>query len=342
MHELQKASLSPRELTDLSSLRHVTSTGMVLSEALFEWFYDTGFPSNVQLANISGGTDLAACFGISNPLNPVYVGGCQGPALGIKVEVYDSTIENKEGKDVPVQGKPVAHGVPGELVATASFPNQPITFWGQGGFEKYQAAYFHRFSNVWAHGDFIMYHPVTGQILFLGRADGVLNPSGVRFGSAEIYSVIEEGFPEIADSICVGQRRDGIDSDERVILFLKMKEGKKYTETLVERVKEAIGKERSKRHVPKYVFECFDIPVSLSPSFSYSRHERANLTNSSPKDNRQPQESRTPRQADRLGPHHQTLRHAAEPAEPGLLLPVCEGGGCDCQAGGGEEREGQE
>ncbi|KAF2179837.1 acetoacetate-CoA ligase [Zopfia rhizophila CBS 207.26] len=256
LHELQKHSISPREVTDLSSLRSVTSTGMVLSDALFEWFYDTGFPSNVHLMNISGGTDLAACFGIENPLEPVYVGGCQGPSLGTKIEVYDSTIE-----DGP--GKAVEDGEPGELVATASFPNQPVFFWGDSTGQKYQNAYYTHFPHVWTHGDFIQIHPTTKQILFLGRADGVLNPSGNRFGSNDIYSVIETHFPEIADSVCVGQRRPN-DSDESVMLFLKMNEGFQYTDNLVERVKNKIGEERSKRHIPKYVFQTWDIPTTVN------------------------------------------------------------------------------
>jgi acetoacetyl-CoA synthetase len=165
LHELQKLSVAPRDLFDLSSLRAVCSTGMVLSDSLFNWFYDTAFPKSVHLANISGGTDLAGCFGIENPLEPLYVGGCQGPALGIKVEVYDSTIESGPGRPVP-------DGVPGELVATASFPNQPVFFWGDETGKRYQDAYYTRFPGIWTHGDFIQVHPVTKQILFLGRADG--------------------------------------------------------------------------------------------------------------------------------------------------------------------------
>lgn len=254
LHELQKRDIVPKDLFDLSSLRSVCTTGMVLTEAQFEWFYDVGFPSAVQLRNISGGTDLAGCFGIENPLEPVYVGGCQGPVLGTKLEVYDSLIESGPGRAVP-------HGEPGELVATASFPNQPVFFWGDLTGERYQNAYYTRFPNVWTHGDFIQIHPTTGQILFLGRADGVLNPSGVRFGSADIYSVIETHFPEIADSICVGQRRPK-DDDESVMLFLKMNEGHQFTPTLVEKIKKKISEERSRRHVPRYVFQTWDIPVS--------------------------------------------------------------------------------
>lgn len=255
LHELQKRNIVPRDLFNLSSLISVCTTGMVFADSQFEWFYDTAFPASVHLRNISGGTDLAACFGIENPLEPLYVGGCQGPALGLKIEVYDSLIESGPGKAVP-------DGEPGDLVATASFPNQPVFFWGDESGERYQAAYYKRFPHVWTHGDFIQYHPVTGQILFLGRADGVLNPSGVRFGSSDIYSVVEGYFPEVADSICVGQRRPE-DVDESVMLFLKMNEGHAFSEALVKRIKDKIAEERSRRHVPRYVFQTWDIPVSF-------------------------------------------------------------------------------
>ncbi|KAF1954166.1 acetoacetate-CoA ligase [Byssothecium circinans] len=256
LHELQKRSISPRDLFDLSSLQAVITTGMVLTDAQFEWFYDHGFPKNVHLANMSGGTDLAGAFACENPLEPVYVGGCQGPVLGTKMEVYDSVIESGPGKAVP-------HGEAGELVATASFPNQPVFFWGDETGERYQNGYYTRFPHVWTHGDFIQFHPVTGQVLFLGRADGVLNPSGVRFGSSDIYSVIETHFPEIADSVCVGQRRPR-DNDESVVLFLKMKEGENFTETLVQKIKSKIAEERSRRHVPRYVFQTWDIPTTVN------------------------------------------------------------------------------
>ncbi|KAJ4349308.1 hypothetical protein N0V95_004676 [Ascochyta clinopodiicola] len=256
LQELQKRDIVPKNLFDLSALRSVCTTGMVLPDSQFEWFYDVGFPSTVQLRNISGGTDLAGCFGIENPLEPVYTGGCQGPCLGTKLEVFDSTIEDGPGKAVP-------HGEPGELVATASFPNQPVFFWGDESGERYQNAYYKRFPHVWTHGDFIQIHPATGQVLFLGRADGVLNPSGVRFGSAEIYSVIENYFPEISDSICVGQRRPQ-DNDESVMLFLKMNEGYEYRDGLVKRIKDKIAKERSRRHVPRYVFQTWDIPTTVN------------------------------------------------------------------------------
>lgn len=143
LHELQQAKIKPREMVDLSSLRVVTSTGMVLRDALFEWFYDEGFPRRARLNNISGGTDLAASFATSNPLSPVYVGGCAGGSLGIAVGVYDSTIEGGDG----TKGIPVDEGEPGELVATSAFPTMPTMFWGDQDGKKYFDAYFSRFDS---------------------------------------------------------------------------------------------------------------------------------------------------------------------------------------------------
>lgn len=195
-----------------------------------------------------------------NPLTPVYVSGTQGPSLGVKVAIYDSLLPSGPGKEVP-------DGTPGELVAAASFPNIPAFFWGDKTppatpGSKYHAAYFARFDRVWAHGDFCCVHPVTGNIAFLGRADGVLNPSGVRFGSAEIYAVVERHFVDhIADSLCVGQRRPQ-DHDESVMLFLLMKPGQRFDKRLEREIREAIARDLSKRHVPKYIFETPEIPVS--------------------------------------------------------------------------------
>ena len=257
MQTLQMNGISPKQVTDLSHLQSVTSTGMVLSDALFEWFYDAGFPPSAQLCNISGGTDIAGAFGTGNPLLPVYVGGCQCISLGMAVSVFDTTIEGGRG----VKGVPVEDGVPGELVCTEAFPTMPAMLWGKNGSERYFSSYFEKFDNCWTHGDFIMIHPHTKQIIYFGRADGVLNPSGVRFGSADIYSVIDTYFHDaVSDSICVGQRRPQ-DNDESVMLFLLMKPGKALTPQLVNAVKAAIRKEHSPRHVPKYVFETPEIPV---------------------------------------------------------------------------------
>ena len=258
LQTLQEKNIRPRDVTDLRHLQMVTSTGMVLSNALFEWFYDQAFPPSVQLANISGGTDIAAAFGTANPLRPVYVGGCQCIALAMAVKVFDSTIEGGRG----VRGAEVPEGVPGELVCTEAFPTMPVKLWGDKTGERYFSSYFERFDGIWTHGDFIMIHPVTKQVLMMGRADGVLNPSGVRFGSADIYSVIEAHFADtIVDSICVGQRRPQ-DKDESVMLFVLMKPGKSLTPDLVRQIKAAIRKEHSARHVPRYIFETPEIPVS--------------------------------------------------------------------------------
>lgn len=255
LHTLRSNNIIPRQVTDLNHLIMVTSTGMVLSESLFEWFYDFGFSPSVQLCNISGGTDIAAAFGTGNPLLPVYVGGAQCIALAMAVSVFDSTIESGKGAVVP-------EGTPGELVCTEAFPTMPVKFWGDANMKRYRSSYFEKYDECWTHGDFIMIHPQTKHVLFLGRADGVLNPSGVRFGSSDIYSVIESDFSDsIADSICVGQHRPQ-DEDESVMLFLLMKPGKALTQNLVQQVKAAIRKEHSPRHVPKYVFETPAIPVS--------------------------------------------------------------------------------
>jgi acetoacetyl-CoA synthetase len=259
----------PREVANLSALRRVTSTGMVLSEPQFHQFYSEAFPAHVHLSNISGGTDLAACLTMDTPLKPLYPGGCQTAALGMDVQAYSPDILEGE------PGKPVPLGEAGELVCTNAFPTMPVRFWNdEPGPDakitigpKYFGAYFARFQNpsVWAHGDFISIHPTTKQVHLHGRADGVLNPSGVRFGSAEIYNVLDARFPdEIQDSVCVGQRRPE-DEDESVLLFLLMKPGAKFTAELVSRVKSAISQDVGRRCVPKYFFETPEIPVSHQP-----------------------------------------------------------------------------
>lgn len=268
LQTLQQAQLAPRDVVDLSSLRVVTCTGMVLSEALFEWFYDVGFPKIVQLDNISGGTDLAGAFGTGCPILPVYSGGCQCFSLGMDVKVFDSTIEPtdeelREGK--PMKGKEVQKpGEPGDLVCATAFPTMPLYFYGDTSGKKYFASYYGKYDGVWTHGDFIAVHPVTKQVVFLGRADGVLNPSGVRFGSSEIYSVIEKHFTEsISDTICVGQRRPQ-DTDEKVLLFVLMKPGHRFTKTLIRDIKQKIAQETSKRHVPAFIFETKEIPTTVN------------------------------------------------------------------------------
>ncbi|MCJ1314036.1 hypothetical protein MMC25_007716 [Agyrium rufum] len=260
LQTLQTNKVVPKKAADLSSLKLVTSTGMVLPPAMFTYFYsDDGFPSHVHLANISGGTDIAGAFGDANALEPVYEsGGCQGPSLGMDVQAFDPLIS--EGKP----GRSLLLGEEGELVCVRSFPNTPIKFWGDEGNKNYHSAYYSRFKNVWTHGDLISIHPHTKAIILHGRADGVLNPSGVRFGSAEIYSVIDAHFEkDIEDSVCVGQRRPQ-DKDERVLLFVKMRSGKKFTPQLSQKIKTQVATSLSRRHVPAHIFETPEIPTTIN------------------------------------------------------------------------------
>lgn len=260
--EVQRLGYRPRDALDLSNLQEVGCTGMVLSVPLFEWFYDVAFPRRVHLHNFSGGTDIAGSFASGNPLDPLYAGGMQGPNLGTPIAVYDSNVDGEN-----IAGSAVPDGTPGELVATSPFPNVPWGFWGDVDNKRFFASYFERFKNCWTHGDLIEQHPITKQIIFLGRSDGVLNPSGVRFGSAEIYSVLDSTFTNIQDSVCVGQRRPQ-DNDERVLLFVLMKPGGKLTEQLVSRIKQEIERQLSKRHVPAFVFATPEIPVSCPGCYS--------------------------------------------------------------------------
>lgn len=149
LQTLVSLDLCPQQITDLSNLKSVTSTGMVLSESLFRWFYSSsGFPSTVHLGNISGGTDIAGAFAIDNSLTPVYLGGCQGPSLGLKVSVYDGTVEGGVSADGKVvKGRKAKDGEPGELVAELAFVNMPVMFWppGEEGRKKYRSAYFEKY-----------------------------------------------------------------------------------------------------------------------------------------------------------------------------------------------------
>ncbi|KAF2491726.1 acetoacetyl-synthase [Lophium mytilinum] len=251
--DLMDSNKRPRDEHDLSALRKVTSTGSVLPPDVVEWFYAKGFPSKVQLISGSGGTDCSCAFVGGSPLLPLYADEIQAKVLGMAVDVFDPS--HPEGVSIHASNEP------GELIVRQPFPSQPVTFWGLGGDAKYREAYYDLFGpKVWVQGDLIRISTTTGGIQMLGRSDGVLNPSGVRFGSAEIYAVVRL-FHSIADSVCVGQRRPQ-DRDESVILFLKMAQGQKRTQTLKDQLKAEIGKQLSRRHVPKYVFYVDDIPYS--------------------------------------------------------------------------------
>ncbi|KAM5383741.1 hypothetical protein ACJZ2D_001730 [Fusarium nematophilum] len=250
--DLMDSKHKPRDECDLSALRRVTSTGSVLPSDVAQWFYNAGFPKNIQLISGSGGTDCACSFVTGNPLTPVHADEISGKSLGMAVDVFDPL--SSQATSIRDSDEP------GELVCTQPFPSQPLTFWGPEGSEKYKDAYFSTFAGVWTQGDLIRINPNTGGIQMLGRSDGVLNPSGVRFGSAEIYNVVRL-FPEVEDSVCVGQRRPQ-DRDETVVLFLKLKPTERKTAILKEKIKRKIQENLSKRHVPKHVFYVDDVPYS--------------------------------------------------------------------------------
>jgi len=231
------------------------STGSVLPPSSFEYVYSS-FPSKVQLASITGGTDICSLFGAPCPTLPVRIGEIQCRSLGMAVAAFDET-----GSEVPTSCS-------GELVCTRVFPIMPVCFWGKNGQEKYRASYFERFANTWHHGDYVSITPYGG-MLMLGRSDAILNPAGVRFGSAELYNVLFAKFSdEVADSLCIGQQRDG-ETDERVLLFVKMEQDKVFSAEIVARIKKAIRDDLSPRHVPAVIAECPDIPVTSSFVFMF-------------------------------------------------------------------------
>jgi acetoacetyl-CoA synthetase len=242
---LQNAGVKPGKTYDLNPLRAVLSTGSPLSAEGFEYVYEE-VKEDLQLASISGGTDLNGCFALGNPMGPVYAGELQCRGLAMKVEAFD---EN---------GKPVINRQ-GELVCTAPFPSMPIYFWNDPENEKYHAAYFDVYPNVWRHGDFIEINEHGGVVIY-GRSDATLNPGGVRIGTAEIYRQVEQ-LEEIEDSLVVGQNWN---NDVRVILFVKMAEGYELTDEIKAIIRRTIRSNASPRHVPTKILPVPDIPYTLN------------------------------------------------------------------------------
>ncbi|PHH87854.1 hypothetical protein CDD83_8317 [Cordyceps sp. RAO-2017] len=237
---------------DLSKLQAIYSTASPLPPSTFRFVYDA-FPKTVNLASITGGTDIISLFGAPCPLLPVRTGEIQCAGLGMDIRVVD-----------PVSGEEVAPGETGDLVCVKPFPCQPLTFFGPGGGQRYRAAYFERFRDVcgaegpvWHHGDFVkMPNAATGGLVMLGRSDGVLKPAGVRFGSAEIYNILTRFFgSEVEEAVCVGRRRP-TDADETVCLFVVMAPGKRFDEEVRAQIKAKVRSELSPRHVPGVVEEC--------------------------------------------------------------------------------------
>ncbi|KAK3357292.1 acetoacetate-CoA ligase-like protein [Lasiosphaeria hispida] len=233
---------------DLSALSAIYSTASPLPPSTFAFVY-SAFPPTINLASITGGTDIISLFGAPCPLLPVRQGEIQCAGLGMAIGVVDSA----SAPDAPVLVSPA--DAPGDLVCMAPFPSQPLTFFGAGGDAKYRAAYFERFPGLWHHGDFVRVDPATGGLVMLGRSDGVLKPAGVRFGSAEIYNVLARFFAgEVEDAVCVGRRRE-TDTDETVCLFVVMVEGRTFGDELRTRIRDTIRRELSPRHVPGVVEE---------------------------------------------------------------------------------------
>jgi len=242
---LQNAGVKPKAEYDLSPMRAILSTGSPLSVEGFEFVY-RDIKTDLQLASISGGTDLNGCFALGNPMGPVYAGELQCRGLGMKVEAFDET------------GKPVI-GRQGELVCTAAFPSMPIYFWDDPDGKKYHSAYFDVYPGVWRHGDYIEITEHGGVVIY-GRSDATLNPGGVRIGTAEIYRQVEQ-LEEIEDSLVVGQNWK---NDVRVILFVKTAPEYTLTDTLKEKIRQTIRANASPRHVPAKILEVPDIPYTLN------------------------------------------------------------------------------
>jgi acetoacetyl-CoA synthetase len=242
---LEKADAAPRESHDLSALRSILSTGSPLTHEGFRYVYEKIKP-DVHLASMSGGTDILGCFVMGNPNAPVWEGEIQCAALGMAVEVWDE------------DGSPVRE-TKGELVCTQPMPSCPIGFWDDPDHEKFLDAYFRRFPGVWTHGDFAEITEHDGFIIH-GRSDAVLNPGGVRIGTAEIYRQVDQ-FDAVLESICVGQEWD---DDTRVILFVVMRPGHTLDDALAQALRQRIREKASPRHMPAKIIAVPDIPRTLS------------------------------------------------------------------------------
>ena len=242
---LQKANFTPKSGHNLEALRGMASTGSPLSAEGYDFVYSE-IKDDLHLASISGGTDIVSCFVLGVPTLPVYRGEIQAPGLGMDVQVW-----NEEGKPALQEQ--------GELVCAQSFPSRPVFFWKDEGGQKYYSAYYENFENVWAHGDFAEITKHGGVVIY-GRSDAVLNPGGVRIGTAEIYRQVDK-VDAVLESIVIGQEWD---NDVRVVLFVKMREGRELTDDLIKEIKSTIRTECTPRHVPAKILEVADIPRTKS------------------------------------------------------------------------------
>jgi acetoacetyl-CoA synthetase len=244
-----KAGVRPRTTHALARLETILSTGSPLLPQNFDYIY-RDWKTDVQLASISGGTDICACFLGGVPTLPVRRGEMQGAMLGMDVAALDA-----EGHEVV--------GMPGELVCRNAHVSMPLGFWGDPDGSRYEAAYFARFPGVWAHGDFVEKR-ASGGFVIQGRSDTTLNPGGVRIGTAEIYRQVES-IADVLEAICVGQDWQG---DQRIVLFVRLREGVDLTEDLEKTIKARIRAGATPRHVPARIIAVPEIPRTRSGKIS--------------------------------------------------------------------------
>ena len=242
---LEKAGVIPRESHKLSRLKAILSTGSPLAHESFEYIY-RDVKRDLCLSSISGGTDIVSCFALGNPTLPVWRGELQCKGLGMDVQVW-----NDNGQAVT--------GEKGELVCARHFPSIPVGFWNDADGEKFHAAYFATFPGVWAHGDYAE-ETAHGGLVIHGRSDAVLNPGGVRIGTAEIYRQVEK-VPQVLESIVIGQDWQG---DVRVVLFVRLRDDVTLDDTLREEIRRVIRANTTPRHVPAKIIQVADIPRTLS------------------------------------------------------------------------------
>ena len=242
---IAKVGLEPARTHRLESLRAMLSTGSPLLPESFDYVYRS-VKADLCLSSISGGTDIVSCFVLGNPVLPVWRGEIQCKGLGLAVEVFDDAGHSLTGEK-------------GELVCTRAFPAMPLGFWNDPDGARYHAAYFEKYPGVWRHGDWCEITSHGGMIIY-GRSDAVLNPGGVRIGTAEIYRQVES-LEEVVESIVIGQEWGG---DVRVVLFVKLREGEALDDNLIARIKKRIRDNATPRHVPDKVLQVADIPRTKS------------------------------------------------------------------------------
>ncbi|EXF92842.1 acetoacetyl-CoA synthetase [Pseudomonas fluorescens HK44] len=242
---LESNEIQPRLSHDLSSLKALLSTGSALSPQSYEYVYRE-IKSDLCLSSMSGGTDIISCFLAGNPVLPVRRGEMQCKGLGMAVEVWNEA------------GQPVI-GEKGELVCTRHFPAMPIGLWNDPQQEKLRASYFSQFPGVWAQGDYAEQRP-NGSWLIHGRSDAVLNPGGVRIGTAEIYRQVEK-VHQVLDSVAIGQQWQ---DDVRVVLFVRLRDGVTLDDNLEQQIRQVIRANTTPRHVPAKIVAVTDIPRTIS------------------------------------------------------------------------------